>query len=454
MSASVRPREDGKSRSADRGGNRDRRQPKKRDVTEDMDTSQEGQGNGLQSSEALPFRVDVQGDAGVSAEVVDGVPGSRTPTGAGTTALEVSDGEEEEDDASFANFSDSDPEIISKMVETNAGLAEAPGYYKAGLFMQISQSKRDIKSVVTRSHRAINTKINKVKSELKAEINHTNMEVQKIAAAQAASAKEVEDVRKELHNAIERLTKLEQAARAGSSSGSTAPPSSDAGTSHPTYVPYVASEAIDRARYYGGSYEDMPKAAVEKQLHKLVKDFNDDPNWGGNGHLIIDSMFVPITCSCFWIKFKSSLGATSSDQGRRFKAYIDTIRVVCVRGDKAMWLQPNRTEGERSQRRIVTIFLSFLHRIREELGLGRTYTKAGHTGAILLRGNFKPGLEKALWKGQAVAGGTNGEGKMTVVTDEALTKIFDSEYRAKGKTFSVQRFRADWDEYFERSSHR
>ena len=34
-----------------------------------------------------------------------------------------------------------------------------------------------------------------------------------------------------------------------------------------------------------------------------------------------------------------------------------------------MWLQPNRTEEKRDQRRVVTCFPSNLHRIQEELGM-------------------------------------------------------------------------------------
>ena len=86
--------------------------------------------------------------------------------------------------------------------------------------------------------------------------------------------------------------------------------------------------------------------------------------------------------------------------------------------------------------------LSYLHTIREELSLQKTFVKNGHAGAYLLRARFNTGQEKALWKSIAVAEGTEDAQptKMKLVTDEALIKTFGPEYNVAGKNFDVKKF--------------
>ena len=93
--------------------------------------------------------------------------------------------------------------------------------------------------------------------------------------------------------------------------------------------------------------------------------------------------------------------------------------------------------------------LSYLHSIREELGLQKTFVKNGHAGAYLLRARFNAGQEKALWMSMAVAEGTEDAkpNKMKLVASDELRKIFESEYRTAGKNFDENKFRKGWDSF-------
>ena len=169
------------------------------------------------------------------------------------------------------------------------------------------------------------------------------------------------------------------------------------------------------------------------------------PSWGLlSGCIVLEASFIPMTCSSCWLKFRSSLAVSSLEQGKRFKAYLDASQIpLAGTPDKVMRLQPNRTEDEREQRKIVTTMLSFLHRVREELKLEKTCSKNGHGGAYLLSASFNPGHEKALWKASAVADYTieDQPNKMKLVTDEALEEIFAPEFAAASKVFDVAAFK-------------
>ena len=116
-----------------------------------------------------------------------------------------------------------------------------------------------------------------------------------------------------------------------------------------------------------------------------------------------------------------------------------------------MWLQPNRTSNERSERRVTSLFLSYLHRVREELNLGKTYDRGEIKGCVLLRGVFRAGLEKAFWKTHLIAKEVDKDdhSKLIPLADDAALKLaFEADYLAAGKVFNLARFRSGWDDYY------
>jgi hypothetical protein len=110
------------------------------------------------------------------------------------------------------------------------------------------------------------------------------------------------------------------------------------------------------------------------------------------------------------------------------------------------WIQPNRTEGERTQRNRVNCFLSFLHKIREDLDLDKYWMRKGYQ-ATVIKGIFKEGFEKASWKGVFVGKMSAEAEAFALEPDQALSEAFASDFSAKGKQFEAVIIRQRWEEH-------
>ena len=439
MSAEVRRLSKSRSNERERKkrGKREGGGPEKMQLNDGSSSVQDGQG--------LGWKEDVSLEASAP-------PPPAAAASAGDTFLEVSD----EDS--------SDPELLPDL-DSKEELQGAPAYFLAGLRIQANQTREVVRHAVKKSVTKTNKQLKSLASGVKAnqEALHANQTVMtELAAANANLEKQVGDLNGALDVVKQKLDQLEKAEKSGDSSTSTAHSisSSAGGPAFPASAPLGAnrfegyqrqsadSSDIDRSRFYGGSHPDMPKNAVVNQLEQAVRDYNNHERFGqSTGHLVVEALFVPMTVSNWWIKFRSSLGKSSIDQGHAFKRFVYDQKLCPVGADAGtqMRLQPNRTVEERSVRGVVNAMLSFEHRQREKLGLGPTWIKKGIAGAIIVRAKFGSGHEAAFWKDVKLGClETPTDAALQFVSDEAIRLAWEEDYQKAKIPFSVEEIRKEY----------
>eukprot|EP00930_Biecheleria_cincta_P044327 TRINITY_DN30444_c0_g1_i1.p2 TRINITY_DN30444_c0_g1~~TRINITY_DN30444_c0_g1_i1.p2 ORF type:complete len:100 (+),score=26.98 TRINITY_DN30444_c0_g1_i1:232-531(+) len=93
--------------------------------------------------------------------------------------------------------------------------------------------------------------------------------------------------------------------------------------------------------------------------------------------------------------------------------------------------------------------LSWMHRVREHLGLTKTWMRKGYQ-ASLIKGNFKEGQEKAAWRGTVVANMSPARDCMQLVADDKVIEAaFSNDFKNAKQKFEVADLRRWWSQHLE-----
>ena len=352
-------------------------------------------------------------------------------------------------------FSELGSEKDEDIVAANPGLADAPGYFLAGLQLQRKQTKQTVEGCVKKFHDNQKKRIDKLKHNVAEEFKAVEKKITGVVLEQKATSATVDNLQKQLSLAISRLDKLEakgcsSAAASTASGGSVsglqqAPREPEGWDGWQKWLNTSDGGGIDRGRMYGGNCDEAPREEVISWLKAVVTRYNQSEGLN-SGFLTVEQIFAPKECVSFWIKFKASLGQTSRDRGLSFKVYCNRneVKVLDDPNGTNMWIQPNRTEEERSHRNRVNCCLSWLHRIREHCAIDKQWMRGKYLSSVI-KGNFKEGSEKAAWKGTVIAKLVGESFELEI--DSVLTAAFSADFAAAHKPFDIAAIRKWWSDH-------